>query len=273
MPEQMTIIRPIRSFWQIDLAEIYRYRDLLFFFTLRDLKVRYRQTVIGIAWAILQPLLQMLIFTLFFGKFIRVSSEGFPYPIFVLAGLVPWNFFANSLNACNYAIINHAGLIRKVYFPRLIIPLSAIFTNLVDFCLSFLVLFALMLFYNLNLSPNLLYLIPLIILLFLTTFGVGTLLSALSVRYRDVRHVIPFIIQLWLFVTPVIYPSSLLPSKYRFLLNLNPVAGTISAIRALILNQPMDFRALCQAFILTVILLILGIFYYNHQARQFADYI
>lgn len=273
MTEKVTYIKAQQKESICNLSELWQYRDLLLFFILRDFKVRYRQTILGFGWAILQPLLQLLIFTILFGRLLGISSNQRPYPIFVLTGLIPWNFFANGVNAANYAIINHAGLLRKIYFPRLIIPLSALGITFIDLLLTLVIFGALALYYHITLNLRTLLFIPLLLILFLLTLGIGAFLSALGARYRDVRHVIPFLMQIWLFVTPVIYPLQLLQGKLQLLLYLNPVAGIISNLRAVLLDQGLELTSLLCSLIWTLILLLGGLWYYQKQARQFADYI
>lgn len=271
LKDDIIVIQPVRiPSWQ-DIREIFRYRELGFFLVWRDLKLRYRQTVLGVSWAILQPFLQMVVLAIFFGRLIKVPSDGVPYPVFVYAGLLPWTFFANAVNACNYAVINNAGLIRKIYFPRLLIPLSAVGTGLVDFLLAFLMLIVIMLFYHMPVTLGMLWLIPLTILLSLTGLGIGALLSALAVAYRDVRHIVPFLVQLWFFVTPVIYPASIISDRFKPLLNLNPMAGIVTGFRAVVLNQTIDFAGLYQAGAMGLLFCLAGVLYFSRKARDFAD--
>ncbi|MFA7711254.1 MAG: ABC transporter permease [Candidatus Neomarinimicrobiota bacterium] len=271
LKDDIIVIQPVRiPSWQ-DIREIFHYRELGFFLVWRDLKLRYRQTVLGVSWAILQPFLQMVVLAIFFGRLIKVPSDGVPYPVFVYAGLLPWTFFANAVNACNYAVINNAGLIRKIYFPRLLIPLSAVGTGLVDFLLAFLMLIVIMLFYHMPVTLGMLWLIPLTILLSLTGLGIGALLSALAVAYRDVRHIVPFLVQLWFFVTPVIYPASIISDRFKPLLNLNPMAGIVSGFRAVVLNQTIDFAGLYQAGAMGLLFCLAGVLYFSRKARDFAD--
>lgn len=271
MSEEVTIIRPARvPFWR-DVRELFRYRELGYFLIWRDLKLRYRQTVLGIAWALLQPFLQMVVFSIFFGRLVKLPSDGVPYPVFVYAGLLPWTFFANVVNACNYAVINNAGLIRKIYFPRLLIPLSAIGTGLVDFLLAFFMLVGIMLFFNMPLTWGMFGLIPLTVLLFLTGLGVGSLLAALAVTFRDVRHIVPFLVQIWFFITPVIYPPTIIANRFQYLLNLNPMTGIVSGFRTIILGQNMDYAGLYLAGAVGLLFCLAGVLYFSRKAREFAD--
>jgi len=273
MNNNYIVIKPRRNLFRIPISEIISYKDLLYFLVWRDLKVRYKQTVIGSVWAILQPFIQMIVFSIFFGKFAGMPSENVPYPIFVYSALLPWTFFANSLNTCNNSVINNAGLIRKIYFPRLIIPISSIGAGLIDLLLSFLVLLGIMYYYNFPLTVNFLMIIPLLFSIIFTALGVGTLLAALSVSYRDFRHIVPFGIQIWLFLTPVIYPPSIVGSKYEFILNINPMAGLINGFRSAILCKSFDWNAMSFSMLISIILFIIGISYFSRVEKRFADII
>ena len=209
--EHVTVIEPVRGWRSLDLRELWAYRELLFVLTMRDIKVRYKQTVLGAAWAILQPFMTMVVFTIFFGHLANMPSDGFPYPVFVYSALVPWTFFANAITSSSNSLVGSAHLISKVYFPRLIIPLSAVGVGIVDFAVASSILLAMMLFYGVGWSLNLLMAPVLLLAMVFTALGVGTCLSALTVTYRDFRYVVPFMVQLWMFVTPVVYPASLVP--------------------------------------------------------------
>jgi lipopolysaccharide transport system permease protein len=223
---QTTIIEPKKGWIPIDLKEIWNYRELLYFLTKRDIKVRYKQTVLGGLWAIIQPVFTMIVFTLFFGRLAKMPSDGIPYPIFVYAGLLPWTYFANALSTSGNSLVGSANLITKVYFPRLIIPASASMAGLLDFFIAMLVMGAMMIYYQFVPSIGILLFPFLVGLTFLCAVGVGLWLSALNVQYRDIRYVIPFLIQLWMFVSPVIYPISMVPQKYQWLLALNPMGNS-----------------------------------------------
>src|SRR5215217_4562031 len=217
--EPLVVIQPSKRWSLLSLKDIWAYRELLFFLTWRDVKVRYKQTALGAAWAILQPLFMMIIFTIFFGRIAGVGSAGVPYPVFALAGLVPWTFFSNSITASGNSLVGSANLITKVYFPRLIVPAAAMLAGLVDFVLAFLLLGGLMIYYRVSLTAQVLFLPILVLLTALFGLGVGTWMSALNVKYRDVRFALPFVIQLWLFVSSVNLPASPVPQKWRWLLN------------------------------------------------------
>lgn len=253
------------------LSELFQYRDLLYFLTKKNFIIKYKQTLIGVTWAIIQPVMQMLVFSILFGKFIGIPSDNAPYPIFVYSALLPWTFFANSISACNNSIINHAGLINKVYFPRLLIPLSAIGSQLIDFCLSFLVLIGIMIYYHFSVSFGFLMIIPLIILTIFAAFGIGTFIAALSGIYRDFRHIIPFLLSIWMFLTPVIYPPSIVGSKLEFLIHFNPMTGIVTGFRAAILNQPMNWPSLGISLAISGLFFFMGTFYFSRSENRFAD--
>lgn len=268
----ITVIEPQRGWVPLDFREVWNYRELLYFLTKRDIKVRYRQTVLGGLWAIIQPFFTMVVFTLFFGRMAQMPSEGMPYPIFVYVGLLPWTYFANAVSASGNSLVGSAHLITKVYFPRLIVPASAALAGLLDFFVAMLVLIGLMLHYQVLPGPALLLFPVLAGLTFLCAFGVGLWLSALNVQYRDIRYVIPFLVQLWMFVSPVIYPLGMVPEGYRWLMALNPMGGVIHAYRAILLgHQPVEWALL---FISTAVILLIvlgGLFYFRRMERVFAD--
>ena len=271
--EPLVVIQPSKKWNLLSLKDIWAYRELLFFLTWRDVKVRYKQTALGAAWAILQPLFMMVIFTIFFGRLAGVGSSGIPYPLFALAGLVPWTFFANSITASGNSLVGSAHLITKVYFPRLIVPAAAMLAGLVDFLLAFVLLCVLMLYYRVTLTVHLLFLPVLVLMTALFSLGVGTWMSALNVKYRDVRFALPFIIQLWLFVSSVILPSSSIPPKWRWLLNLNPMSGIIEGYRSALFGLPFDWPALAIAAVLTLLVLLYAIYAFSRVERSFADII
>ena len=266
------VIEPKKGWVPLDLREIWNYRELLYFLTKRDIKVRYKQTVLGGLWAIIQPVSTMIVFTLFFGRLAKVPSDGIPYPIFVYVGLLPWTYFANALSASGNSLVGSANLISKVYFPRLIVPASASLAGLLDFFIAMLVLAAMMIYYQF--LPNVgIVLFPfLVVLTFLCAVGVGLWLSALNVEYRDIRYVIPFLIQLWMFVSPVIYPVSIVNEKYRWLLALNPMGGVIEAYRASLLgHMPVDWSLLGLSSAMILLILITGLYYFRRMEKVFAD--
>jgi lipopolysaccharide transport system permease protein len=256
------------------LSELWRYRELLYFLTWRDVKVRYKQTVLGAAWAILQPLATMVVFSIFFGRVIDAPSGDLPYAVFVLTGLLPWFFFANSISSASQSIVGNQNLITKVYFPRLHIPISAVCAGLVDFAISCVLLAVMMFIYGVIPSVSI-FVLPLVLLgLCLAALGVGTLLSALTVAYRDFRHIVPFMVQLWMFSTPAIYvdPQALGPSAHSFL-PLNPAHGLIVNFRAAVLGGQIDFYALSVSSAISVVVFVGGCLYFRRVERSFADVI
>ncbi len=271
--EHVTVIEPQKGWRALNLRELWAYRELLVVLAQRDLKVRYKQTVLGAAWAIIQPLTTMLLFSLVFGRLAKIPSDGLPYPIFVYAGLLPWMFFANALSGSGNSLVGSQHLISKVYFPRLIIPLASISTSLVDFAISSLILLALMVYYSIGWSMNLLAVPLLVLAVIFIALGVGTLLSALTVSYRDFRYVVPFMVQFWMYATPVIYPASLFPEKWQWILYLNPMAGLIEGFRSAFLGRPFDFTGIAISMTVAVIVFVFGIFYFEKMERRFADII
>ena len=270
---QRTVIRPRSGWHMLDWKEIWSYRELLAVLTMRDIKVRYKQTVLGAAWAIIQPLTTMLIFTIIFGRLAKIPSEGFPYPVFVYAGLLPWTFFANALSSSGNSLVGSAHLISKVYFPRLIIPLSSVGAGVVDLLISTAILFLLMVFYQVPLTLHVLAAPLLIFGVIATALGVGTLLSALTVSYRDFRFVVPFMIQIWMYLTPVVYGVNFIPEKYRWLLLFNPMTGYIDGCRAAFLGKPFNLTSLSVSCVMSIILLCIGAAYFEKVERRFADVI
>jgi lipopolysaccharide transport system permease protein len=268
----ITVIKPARGFIPLKLRGIWDYRELLYFLTWRDIKVRYKQTVLGAAWAIIQPFCTMVVFSLFFGKLARIPSDGVPYPIFSFAALVPWTFFAYGLNQSSNSLVASANLIQKVYFPRLVIPISSVISGVVDFFLAFLVLLGMMLFYGIHPTVNILWLPLLLMLVFVTALGVGLWLAALNVEYRDVRYMVPFIIQFWMFATPIAYPSSLLPEPWRTLYGLNPMVGVVEGFRwALLGTRTAPGPMIIVSSLAALGILIGGAFYFRRMEKTFAD--
>jgi lipopolysaccharide transport system permease protein len=268
----ITVIEQKKGWVAIDLRDIWNYRELLYFLTKRDIKVRYKQTVLGGLWAIIQPVFTMVVFTLFFGRLAKMPSDGIPYPIFVYAGLLPWTYFANALSASGNSMVESANIITKIYFPRLIVPASSALAGLLDFFIALLVLGAMMIYYQF--IPGLGFILfPILVgLTFLCAVGVGLWLSALNVQYRDIRYVIPFLIQLWMFVSPVIYPVSMVKEKYQWLLALNPMGGVINAYRASLLgHMPIDWPLLGLSTAIILLFLTSGLYYFRRMERYFAD--
>jgi len=261
-----------RGWLALDLRELWAYRDLIYFFVWRDIKVRYKQTVIGAAWAILQPVLTMLVFSLFFGKLAKIPSQGLPYPIFYYTALLPWNYFASAMQGATNIVVENQRVITKIYFPRVVLPISSILSGLVDFAISFTVFLALMAWYRMAPTRAVIWLPAFLLLAVLTALGVGLWLSALNALYRDVRYVVPFLVQFWLFASPVAYPSSLVPAKWRWLYGLNPMAGVIEGFRWALTGHGDPPSILLAASSAAVVLLVLsGLVYYHAMEGTIAD--
>ena len=266
------IIEPSKGWVPLRLRELALYRELLYFLTWRDIKVRYKQTVLGASWAIIQPFFTMVIFSLFFGRLAGVPSDGVPYPIFSYAALVPWTFFSNGLTQTSNSMVTNAHLIKKVYFPRLVIPISGVLSGAVDFVIAFAVLLLLMLFYGIYPTINVLWLPLFLLLAFITALGVGLWLAAMNVQFRDVRYAVPFLISLWLFATPIAYSSSLLPEPWRTLYGINPMAGVVEGFRWALLGTDTSPGPIILVSSLTaIIILIGGLYYFRRMEKTFAD--
>jgi lipopolysaccharide transport system permease protein len=237
----------------------------------RDVKVRYKQTLLGAAWAIIQPLFAMAIFTLFFGKLAGVPSDGLPYPIFAYAGLLPWMFFSNAVTASGNSLVGSANLITKVYFPRMIIPAAAVGAGLVDFGVALVILVVLMIYYGIAVTWSLLMFPVLVVLTMLLAIGVGMWMSGLNVKYRDVRHALPFMIQLWMFATPIVYPASLVPAKWRLVYALNPLTGIIEGFRSSLFGKSFDWALLATSAAITMLVLVFSVYSFKRMERSFAD--
>jgi lipopolysaccharide transport system permease protein len=271
-PSAVIRIEPARGWAALELRDLWRYRELLYFLTWRDIKVRYKQTVLGAAWAILQPLLTMVVFSLFFGRLAGIPSDGVPYPVFSFAALVPWTFFANGLTLASNSLVASSNLVKKVYFPRLTIPIAAVFSGLVDFVLGFLVLLGIMWHFDLYPTANAVWLPLLVILALVTALGVGIWLSAINVEFRDVRYVVPFLVQFWLFATPIAYPSSLLNEPWRSIYGLNPMVGVVEGFRwALLGTGTTPGPVILISAGAALFTLISGAFYFRRMEKHFAD--
>jgi lipopolysaccharide transport system permease protein len=272
-PLPTIIIEPAPRWPGINFGELYANRELLLFLVWRDIKVQYAQTALGAAWAVLQPLLTMLIFTVIFGRLAKIPSDGVPYSVFTLAALIPWMYFSNAFSAASSSLVTSANLITKVYFPRLIIPLVSVLSGLVNFAVSCVVLALMMAWYHVSPSLLALPMIPVLILLtILTATGVGCWLAAIYIQYRDVRHIVPFIVQIWMYVSPVVYPLSLVPERYRTLYALNPMAGIIQSFRSVLLRTgSVPWDALLVSTIVALLLFVSGSLYYRRTEHLFAD--
>lgn len=267
-------IAPSKGWRSLGLEELWEYRELLWFLVWRDISIRYKQTILGVAWAIIQPLFAMVVFTVFFGRLAKMPSDGMPYPIFTYTALVPWTFFANGLTQAANSVVRDANLMTKVYFPRLVVPISAVVGGVIDFGLAFIVLLGMMVYFRIWPSANVIWL-PLFVLLALATaLGVGLWLSALNVQFRDVRHVVPFLVQIWFFATPVVYSSTLLPSAWRAVFGINPMAGVIEGFRWSLLGAQTRPGPIVLVSALTVLMVLLsGGWYFRRMERTFADII
>lgn len=253
--------------------ELWEYRELLLAFCVRDIKIRYKQTVLGAAWAILQPLVTMLIFSIIFGRLAGIPSDGFPYPVFVYSGLLPWMLFSNAISSSSGSMVGSAHMVSKIYFPRVVIPFSAVGSGLVDFAVSACILLLLMFVYDVPWTWQLIVTPVLLTGVILVALGVGTALSALTVSYRDFRYVVPFMVQIWMYLTPVVYPLGFIPEKWRWLLYLNPLTGYIEGFRSVFLGKPFDFVGISSAVILTMFVFLGGLKYFRKVEQRFADVI
>jgi lipopolysaccharide transport system permease protein len=265
-------LRPSKGWLSIDFKELWRYRELIFFLTWRDIKVRYKQAVLGISWAVLQPLLTTLIFTVIFGILLKTPSQDLPYPLFSMSALLPWQLFSTALQRSSVSLVGNANLLTKIYFPRLAIPLSSVFAALVDFAVSFVVLLLVMAYYQYWPGWNILWLFPIVLLALLTALSVGLWLSALNVQYRDIQHMVPFLIQVWMYASPIVYPIETIPEGvWRSLYGLNPMVGVIQGFRwALLGGTPPDITMLI-SILVVVVLLISGLYYFRRMEKTFAD--
>ncbi len=268
----ITIITPQSGWMPLNARELWAYRELMFFLVWRDIKVRYKQTILGVAWAVIQPFSTMVIFSLFFGRLAGIPSDGVPYPIFCFAALVPWTFFANALTQSSNSLVGSSNLIKKVYFPRLMVPVSAVISGAVDFVLAFVVLIGMMLWYGIFPTVKVFALPPLMLLALVTALGVGLWFSALNVQYRDVRHIVPFLVQLWLFATPIAYPSSLLPESLRPVFGVNPMAGVVEGFRwALLGTGKAPGPMILVSAVVASAILVSGVFYFRRMESTFSD--
>jgi len=268
----VTVIEPSKGWVAIRLGALWRFRELLYFLIWRDVKVRYKQTLLGAAWAILQPLLTMVVFSIFFGKLARMPSDGVPYPLFAYVALVPWTFFANGLILSSGSLVSNQTLLRKVYFPRLVIPVSAVAAGLIDFGIAFVVLLGLAARYGVPLTVNMIWLPALVLLALVTALGVGLWFAALNVLYRDIQYVVPFLVQVWLYATPIVYPSSLVPERWRTLYAINPMVGVVEGFRwALLGTGTAPGPMILVSGIAAVVTLIGGMFFFRRMEKTFSD--
>jgi len=266
------VLKPASGWQALNLRDVWRYRELLLFFVWRDIKVRYKQTVLGVMWVLIRPVLSVLMFSVVFGRLAKLPSEGIPYPLFVLAAMIPWNFFAGAVGAASMSLVGNSQLITKVYFPRLVIPIATVLTNLFDMAVSFLLLGALMAWYGFVPGAAAIITVPAIFLLTaLIALAISLWLGALNVTYRDVGNTIPFLLQIWMYATPVVYALTLIPVRWRWLASLNPMTGIVEACRSFLLGTPLDGRSLLVSVVLGSFTLFGGLFYFRRAERTFAD--
>jgi lipopolysaccharide transport system permease protein len=270
-PIPTIVIRPPRKWVPVDFKELWEYRELLYFFTWRDVKLRYKQTGLGIAWAIIQPLFLMVVFSLFFGGLAQIPSDGVPYPLFSLAALLPWTLFAEGMTRSTISMVSNAGIMTKVYFPRLIMPVASIMSPLVDFCVAFGILIIMMAYYGFVPTINVIFLPLLVVFAMMTSLAVGLWLSALNVKYRDFQYTVPFLIQIWMFASPVVYPASMVPEQFRFLYALNPMTGVIEGFRWALLGTNPPTAMIFISLGVVIALLVSGVFYFRRMEQYFAD--
>jgi len=268
------VIKPKKGWQLIDFKELREYRDLFYFLVARDIKVRYKQTVLGGLWAIIQPFFMMIVFTLFFGNLAKVPSDGIPYPIFNYSALVAWMYFANSITFSGNSLVDNTALISKVYFPRLIAPLAPVLAGLLDFSIAFVLLIGMMFYFQIYPTTMIVFLPLLVILMMLTASGVGMFLAALNAKYRDIRYTITFLVQFWMFASPVVYPASMIPEKYHVIYALNPMAGVIEGFRSALLGTiAFPTQMLLVSTLVSIIIFVIGALYFKQTERYFADVI
>jgi lipopolysaccharide transport system permease protein len=271
-PAPTIVIEPSRGWTGLKLRELWEYRDLLFFLAWRDISVRYKQTILGAAWAIIQPFFSMVVFSLFFGRLAQIPSDGVPYPIFSYAAMLPWTYFANAMTNSSNSLVGSANLLTKVYFPRLVIPLASVIPPAIDFAIAFVVLLGMMAFYGIAPTWHVLWLPAFLLLALITALGVGLWLSAMNVQYRDVRYAVPFLVQFWMFASPVTYPSSIVPEAWRALYGLNPMAGVIEGFRWALLGTETSPGPLITVSVgAALVLLVSGAYYFRRMEKTFAD--
>jgi lipopolysaccharide transport system permease protein len=267
------VIEPRHSIFSFEWREFWRFRELFFMMVWRDVKVRYKQTYLGASWAIFQPFVSMIVFSVFFGALVKVPSDNIPYPIFVYAGLLPWTFFSNGLNRASMSLLNEVNMISKIYFPRLILPISSFGAGVIDLAISCLLMGGMMIYYNVSIRFSILICPPLIVISFIAALGIGCLLAALTVAFRDIKYISPFLIQIWMYITPVIYPVSVVPQKWRWVLNLNPMTGVIDGCRSAIFGKPINWDSIGLSLIISFAFMAIGLLYFKKSEQQFADII
>ena len=270
--ETEILIEPPRNWLNLHARELWQFRELLFFLVWRDIKIRYKQTIIGVGWAIIQPVLTMVIFSIIFGNLLKTPSDGIPYPLFSFAALIPWQLFSRALSDSANSLINNQQMVTKIYFPRLFLPAASILGGLLDFGISMLVLFAMMFYYRVKITWAICTLPAFILLAILTALAAGIWLSALNVRYRDIKYVLPFLLQIWLYATPIAYSTRIIPEKWRFIAGLNPMSGVVNGFRWALLGQTSETSILLSISIVIIIFLFLsGLAYFQYMEQTFAD--
>jgi lipopolysaccharide transport system permease protein len=271
----VVIIRPSKGWVGLRLGDLWAYRELIYFLTWRDIKVRYKQSVLGILWAILKPFMAMVVFTIFFGNFAKIPSDGIPYPIFSYTATLPWELFAASLSVASRSMVSNSNMISKIYFPRMIVPLASVMSSVVDFLIGFTILIGMMIYYKFTPTIAILWLPLLILLALITALGVGFWSSALMVRYRDVGYIMPFVSNLWMYLTPVVYSSSMIPEKWRLLYSLNPMTGVVEGFRYALLGTARSgsVMMILVSSVIAILILITGMFYFRRMEKKFADMI
>ncbi len=268
------VIKPRKGLQSINFRELYNYRDLLFFLVARNIKVKYKQTVLGGLWAVIQPFFMMVVFSLFFGKLAKIPSDGIPYPIFNFTAMIAWTYFSSAINQSGNSVVAESNLISKVYFPRLIIPVTPVVSGLLDYFIAFIFLLLMMLYFSITPTITLLLCPLLVLIMLMTILGVGMILSALNAKYRDIQYTIPLLMQLWMFASPVIYPSSMIPEKYRLIYSLNPMCGIIEGFRSAILGRtPFPWTMVGISAIASILMFFIGVQYFKQSERYFADII
>lgn len=273
VPENLPvmIIRPSKGWIPHDLKELWDYRDLIYFFSWRDIKLRYKQTALGFSWAIIQPFLAMVVFTLFFGNLAKVPSDGVPYPIFAYAALLPWTLFSEGMTRSTNSMVLNSNIIKKVYFPRLILPISGILSPIVDFVIAFTILVGMIIYYGIYPTMNVIWLPAFLLLAIITSLGIGIWLTALNAMYRDFQYIVPFLVQIWMYASPVVYSASIVPSKYQILYALNPMAGVIEGFRWAILGTEAPSIIILVSALISILLLVTGVLYFTHIEKTLSD--
>ena len=271
-----TVIQPTKGWKMVDFKELFMYRELIFFLTWRDLKVRYKQTILGVAWAVIQPVMTMVVFSIFFGGLAKVPSDGIPYPLFSIAGLLPWQLFENSIRNASKSLVSNRNMITKIYFPRIILPMSSVLACLVDFFVALPILIVMMIVYGYHVNLYILLIPYYILLTLITSFGVSLWFSALDVMYRDVGYIVPFVCQIWMYLTPIAYGSSMITDpKWNFVYNLNPMVGVVNGFRGAFLGiyTDMPIQSMIFSLLISLIILVGGLYFFRHMEKQFADLI